>query len=455
MDKEAAIKRLLLISIPIRFSKTTLAKVVSVDLDLDKVKSMSISKSENSMKPHQKSLTTERQIWLLFIVMVIIGYILTFVMRPSWELPPLRSWELALGIVFGLIYILIGLYERVFYERLPSGWAEVTFFSVECALIFGIGIVLGVGGSWLIAIPLVGFAVERLTPLKRLGVYVAIVVCSISPIGLLLGNWIGAGVNSITVGTAVVFVAVFAQMRLNEQQAREKAEQLMVELEKVNVQLATYATQSEELAMTQERNRLAREIHDNLGHTLTTVNVQIEAAKVIMDSEPDRALDAMNKAQELTQKGLNRVRESVAALRESPVSNRSLNEAIASLVEEAQSSGIVTEFKMIGEPQTLEHKVALALYRAAQEGLTNVHRHARASRVDVLLEFQPSEVRLEVKDNGVGAVETTGGFGLLGIRERMQLLGGRLETSSGIGKGFCLTASVLLSDADEPLQPEE
>jgi len=166
-----------------------------------------------------------------------------------------------------------------------------------------------------------------------------------------------------------------------------------------------------------------------------------------MESDPARALDAMDKAQELTQKGLARVRESVAALRESPVSNRPLGAAIASLVKEAQSSGLVAEFNLTGEPQDLENKVALALYRAAQEGLTNVCRHARASRVDVLLEYQPAEVRLEVRDNGVGAAEANGGFGLLGIRERMQLLGGKLEIDTGVGQGFRLAASV-------PLQPQ-
>jgi signal transduction histidine kinase len=156
----------------------------------------------------------------------------------------------------------------------------------------------------------------------------------------------------------------------------------------------------------------------------------------------------MNKAQDLTQRGLARVRESVAALRESPVSNRTLGEAIASLVKESQSSGIVTEFEVTGEPQPLENKVALALYRAAQEGLTNVRRHARASRVDVRLDFQPGQVRLEVRDNGLGATdtETEGGFGLLGIRERMQLLGGRLEIQTGTGKGFRLIATVPAAD---------
>ncbi len=286
-------------------------------------------------------------------------------------------------------------------------------------------------------------------------VYVALAAAVVLPIGLRFEPWSAALVNGLTVIIMIFFVAVFADMRLKEQQARERAERLMVELEEANVQLAAYATQAEELAMTQERNRLAREIHDSLGHYLTIVNVQIEAAKVVMDSDPDRALDAMDKAQELAQKGLNRVRESVAALRESPVSNRPLDEAIAALVQETGSSGIVTEFKVAGEPQALEDKVALALYRAAQEALTNVRKHARASRVDVLLDFRPDEVRLEVKDNGVGAAETTGGFGLLGVRERMQLLGGSLETSTGAGKGFCLTASVPVSYPDGPLPPEE
>jgi signal transduction histidine kinase len=387
--------------------------------------------------------------------MVIIGYIVTFVFISGEDGRRLTPAELYGGIAFGVIYLLLGLNDHVIYDRLPAGWADTLFFSVQCSLVFGIGLVLGMGGIWLIGVPLAGFAVERLAPRQRWAVYAALIAALILPIGLRHASWTSALINAVTVSTAIFFVAMFAQMRLNEQQAREHAEQLMEDLKEANVQLAAYATQAEELAMTQERNRLAREIHDNLGHYLTIVNVQIEAARAVMDSDPGRALDAMNKAQELTQKGLTQVRESVAALRESPVSNRPLGEAIASLVKEAQSTGIVTEFKVAGEPHTLENKVALALYRVAQEGLTNVQRHARASRVDVLLDFQPSEVRLEVKDNGVGAEETAGGFGLLGIRERMQLLGGRLEISTGVGQGFCLTASVPISPADKTGQPED
>jgi signal transduction histidine kinase len=386
--------------------------------------------------------------------MVIVGYIVTLAFIAVEEIGVSRAgvfW----GILFGVIYTLLGLFNQVIFDRLPAGWADLLFFSVQCSLVFGIGQVLGVVGNLFVGLPLVAFAVERLKAWPRWGVYLALTAAVIVPIGLRFPPWSSALVNGLSALTAILFVSVFAQMRLNEQQARESAEQLTIELEEANVQLAAYATQAEELAMTQERNRLAREIHDNLGHYLTIVNVQIEAAKVVMDSDPGRALDAMNKAQELAQKGLTRVRESVAALRESPVSRRPLQEAVAALVKEAQSSGIVTEFKVAGEPQDLEKKVALALYRVAQEGLTNVRRHARASRVDVLLDFRPGEVRLAIRDNGVGAAETTGGFGLLGIRERMQLLGGRLEIDTGVGQGFRLTASVPLSLADRPAGPEE
>jgi signal transduction histidine kinase len=405
------------------------------------------------MKPRPKPFTSAGRIRLLLVLMVIVGYVVNFIFISVQDGRRLTPAELFWGISFGVVYLLLGLKANVIFDRLPAGWAEAGFFSVQCALLLGIGLVLTTEGTWLIGVPLVGFAVEQLAPRQRWAVYVALCASLVLPLGLRHSNWASTLLSSVTVGTAIVFVAVFAQMRLNEQQARERAEQLMAELEKANVQLAAYATQAEELAMTQERNRLAREIHDNLGHTLTIVNVQIEAARVVMESDPGRALDAMNKAQDLVQKGLTGVRESVAALRESPVSNRSLGEAIASLVKETQSSGIITEFEVSGDTKALEHKVALALYRAAQEGLTNVRRHARASRVDVRLEFQPGKVRLEIMDNGVGAVETNGGFGLLGIRERMQLLGGTLEIQTGAGKGFRLIATVPMADSDSPVQP--
>ena len=388
----------------------------------------------------------DKQARLSFVLMVVIGFAITLFLIFAQDERKLTSWEIALGFSSGVIYLLLGLNSNLIIDRLPTGWAEGLFFSVQCVLIFVIGYVLGTGATWLIGLPLVGFAVEMLTSRWQWLVYIAVIAVLILPIGLRHGSWTGALINIATIGAAVFFVAVFARLRLNEQQARERAERLMIDLEAANKQLAVYATQAEELAMTQERNRLAREIHDSLGHTLTIVNVQIEAAKVVMESEPERASDALKKAQDMTLKALRQVRESVASLRESPVSNRPLEEAIRPLLEEAQSAGIITEFKIVGNPYTLENKVALSLYRALQEGLTNVCKHASASRVDVLLAYQPNQVNLEIKDNGVGTTETAGGFGLLGIRERMQLLGGSLEIQTGMGKGFSLLVTIPVSN---------
>ncbi len=386
---------------------------------------------------------------LFFMFIVLVGYVVTSAFN-YLNRRRLSDEELILGILIGVIYLLLALNNSVIFNHLPAGWAAVFFFSVECSLVFLIGLQHGVGGNFLIGIPLIVIAVERLKPWQCLLVYAALGVAVVLPLGLRYETWLSTLINGVSFSIYILFLAMFVNLRLKEQQARERAERLMLELEQANVQLAAYATQAEELAMTQERNRLAREIHDNLGHYLTIVNVQIEAAKLLMNSEPTRALDALDKAQELAKKGLTRVRESVAALRESPVSNRPLSQAIASLVKETQRSGIVTKFKVAGNPQTLENKVALALYQTAQEGLTNVCKHARASRVDVLLDFQPSQVCLEVRDNGVGAADTTGGFGLLGIRERIQLLGGRVEVRTGEGKGFCLLVKVPLSYAESP-----
>jgi signal transduction histidine kinase len=191
---------------------------------------------------------------------------------------------------------------------------------------------------------------------------------------------------------------------------------------------------------------LAREIHDNLGHYLTVVNVQIGAAKVLMDKDTDKAKDALDKAQTLTQEGLKAIRQSVAALRESPVGQRPLSEAISILTDTTTQAGIVTEFSVLGEPRPLSNQIEYALYRVAQEGLTNARKHARASRVDVLLDYSQADVvRLEIADNGVGTAVADGGFGLLGIRERVQLLNGTCAIETSPGKGFKLKIAIPVS----------
>lgn len=377
----------------------------------------------------------------LLIFLVTVGYLATF-FTAARNAVHYTVLQLAAGVLCGVVYLVLALFQDRIFNRLSPSAAKILFFSAECALVLGIGLALGPGGTWLIGLPLVSIAVESLAPGGRWLVYLGVLVTVILPI-LYYSTLETALMNTLFISPGILFVALISQAQLNERRLREKAEKLTRELEAANRRLAEYTSQAEELAATQERNRLAREIHDNLGHYLTIVNVQIEAARLTLASDPSRALDALTKAQELTKKGLAGVRESVAALRISPTENRPLEEAIAGLVSESQATGLATQFHINGSVRPVESKPALALYRSAQEGLTNVHRHACASHADVILDFsQAGKVRLTVQDDGVGASSASGGFGLIGIQERVQLLGGEFRVETYPGKGFLLEVSI-------------
>jgi len=371
----------------------------------------------------------------LLIFMVVVGYIATFATAAD-SLANFTGLQIAVGVMFGIAYLILGMFDNELLGRFPDNVRDIIYFVVQCSLVFGIGMLLGPGGNWLIGLPLTGIAVERLSPRWRWVVYVTVLLVVVVPIGF-YSTWGEALMNGGFITPAIFFVVMFTQLRLNEQEARIKAEELAHQLEVANHQLAEYASQAEELAATQERNRLAREIHDNLGHYLTIVNVQIEAAKVTCEADPPRALVALDKAQDLARKGLSSVRESVAALRVSPVEKRPLKDAIAELINESQAAGITTSFKIVGQIRPVESKSALALYRVVQEGLTNVRKHADASHVDVELDFsQADKISLTLRDNGAGAADTSGGFGLIGLRERVQLLGGEFKVETHPGQGF-------------------
>jgi signal transduction histidine kinase len=390
-----------------------------------------------------QSLLQEQQEKSLFLFVVVVGYIITFILASNGGINYTFA-QVLLGISFGAIYLSLIYFESEILERFPPNKKSFLFFSIQLLLVLGIGWTLGPGGNWLIGLPLAGVAVEWLSPRSRWYVYVGLIAAIVLPI-LHYSTWVTAVMNAFVISAAIFFVAALTQSRINEQEARAQAEELTVQLEKVNYRLAEYASQVEELATANERNRLAREIHDNVGHCLTIVSVQLEAAKTVFHSNPERALDALEKAHELVRKGLASVRESVSALRVSPVENRTLQDAIGSLLEETRASGIRVELRLLGAPKTVDDKTALALYRSAQEALTNVRKHANAASVEIELDYsQPGLVRLFVRDDGVGAAETSGGFGLIGIRERTHLLGGKVEIQSQPGQGFCLEITLPL-----------
>jgi signal transduction histidine kinase len=368
---------------------------------------------------------------IAFAVVMLAAYVMYF--TNSGKNKSLEDNLLIIGL--GLIYFGIGILGSSAIEQHRNPYAIAAYFLVQISL-GSLIIYLGDTLPWLIMLPLVGSAIELLSrPLVFLACAL-ILLAQLLPFYLVVG-WETSLMWIMPFIAAIVFVAAFTQITVSEQKAR-------AELAQAHRKLREYAVQVEELAVAEERNRLAREIHDGLGHYLTSVNIQIKAALAMSEQDPSLTQEALRKAQTLTQEALADVRRSISSLREDPASGRPLVETLGRMVEDARASGVEASFLTNGSPRPLSSQVEFTLFRIAQEGLTNVRKHAQASRVDACLEYLESSVRFSIQDDGVGASQTGAGFGLMGLRERLELLGGTLTISSAPGQGFLLQAEISL-----------
>ncbi len=206
------------------------------------------------------------------------------------------------------------------------------------------------------------------------------------------------------------------------------------------MQLTRLAEQGRQTAVLQERNRLAREIHDTLAQGFTGIVVQLEAAEYVLTKAPQEAREHLARAGALARESLTEARRSVRALRPQALEQSSLISAFARHVEQ-MTYGTPTQahFRVHGTPPSLGHNKETDLLRIGLEALTNALKHARANVIRVELFFEPGEVRLSVRDDGQGfdphLAEAAEGFGLKGIHERVADLGGQLTVASGPGQG--------------------
>lgn len=210
-------------------------------------------------------------------------------------------------------------------------------------------------------------------------------------------------------------------------------------LAEANQRLAHYATTLEQLAVSRERNRLARELHDTLAHTLSGLAVQLEALKTVWDPAPLRARSMIQQALDNTRDGLAETRQAIQALRASPIEDLGLSFALEALAERfAGRHGLVLDLAVV--PVTgMRPEVEQCIYRVAQEALENVSRHAQATKIGMKLTQVNESLSLEVSDDGRGfnpdEVDGADRFGLQGMRERAQLAGGMLQIASRPGAG--------------------
>jgi signal transduction histidine kinase len=218
-------------------------------------------------------------------------------------------------------------------------------------------------------------------------------------------------------------------------------------LQSANLQLTHYASTLEDLTISRERNRMSRELHDTVVHTLSGLSVQLETARAYLDVQPDTTRSLLDQSLEATRSGLQETRRALKALRTSPLEDLGLVKAIQNLAESTSQRGYFSlELSLPDSDPVLSPDVDQCLYRVAQEALENVVRHANARHVCVRLSVNQEDIELVVRDDGIGfnpqEHPTPGHFGLAGMKERAKLSGGELSIASKPDQGTTIRLSI-------------
>jgi signal transduction histidine kinase len=327
------------------------------------------------------------------------------------------------------------------------GWVFLRNSHSEAAVATCLVVVAAAGGALaaLSAIALIFPGMAALAAASRWTIVPAVVVGAVGAFAVVVATVANdSNIAIVWGGLAAVFTGIMVGVA--RRQAVEHAEQ-MTRLELATERTEVERTRAELLA---ERNHLARELHDVLAHTLAALSIQLEAFATVVDAEPQASpavREQLQKTRRLVREGLDESRRAVRALRDDAVP---LDERLRGLSEQQGAAYTVS-----GVPRPLPGEVVLALFRVAQEALTNVMKHAAGAATTVVLQYEDESVTLVVENAGATANgranqlgESGGGFGLRGIGERVALLGGQVEAGP-TEDGWRVTAT-----APAPAAPE-
>ena len=220
----------------------------------------------------------------------------------------------------------------------------------------------------------------------------------------------------------------------------------------IAIERARLYARSVEYGAVAERNRLAREIHDTLAQGLAGITLQLETVDALLEAraEPQRVRRTLSQALALARANLEEARRSVLDLRPAPLEGHNLPEALHNLVKTLPATGqLKVTLQVNGDSRPLPVRLEDGLFRIAQEALTNVARHASASSAWLQLSYLPEEITMVIEDNGMGFDAQNippGRFGLIGLNERVRMLGGHLKLESSPGKGTRVEVSLPLAN---------
>ncbi|MGI8913659.1 MAG: sensor histidine kinase [Chloroflexota bacterium] len=387
-------------------------------------------------------------LWLLIIIgLLVIGGLTTVSDRPTlwytWRGPVMVL--ASLGVVGW--YLLFPFIVRRFGWLAPqvAQYGHLTIGFVLVALL------LSVSGNFVgLIFALIG-ASTALLPFRKTLLPIGVTVFMyLNATGLLPGNApphsfsdaVGALVSLATsVGIVYALTALIRE--------RIQREQLFQELSAAHQRLRLSAAREADMAMLRERNRLARELHDSLGHALVSIAIKLEAAQYLYAVDAPRALAETEETTALVRSTMAELRHSLADLRPAPLEEQPLSDVLGEMTRAMeQRTGIHTTCAIDERAASLDRGVQEALYRVGQEALTNVTKHANATHVALALRVGDGNATLEVADDGVGVRTTVRGsagrYGIVGMRERLDALGGLLTLGPRPDGGTVVRASIPL-----------
>ena len=382
--------------------------------------------------------------WLLFVIVSVIiasGYAIA--LQDDARLrAPVRLVPLTLLIIAHIV--LLWLSPRLILKRRGMP----VYLAVEGTLAFIVGLLTP--GYWLaIALYMVvtGMAVSILWPDLRTVAVVVLLCLALSTYHLVVSwGWGAFSQSFLTLGLVLAFVVIYVVLFTRQVQARQRAQDLLQELETAHRQLQAYADRVEELTISHERQRMAQELHDTLAQGLAGLILQLEAADShLEDGNAPKAQETVQRAMGQARTTLREARRAIQALRPAALEQDSLVNALGREVDEyAATTGTHATFQVDSGSPDVPPAAAQDILRIVQESLTNVARHSGAEHVVVRLEARDDRLSVVVEDDGCGfdpdgVSGQPGSFGLRGLKERAGHIGAELQVRSAPGRGTTVT----------------
>lgn len=352
-----------------------------------------------------------------------------------------RGTRLHILIVIFIAFITFGVIRRIFLDRFP---VLQLFYVVDIALIYTLEyysrfqINYFIHSFYIFLLLEIAVSLNRKNSLIIGAITVVVSLVKYSMLVYYIPNLVNISQMAFfgLINIFLLIITAFAQYYREE---KNKKDMLYKELLDVHRRLKKYADEVEKLTIVAERNRIARDIHDTLGHSVTGIIMEIEMAQHLIDKDLDKSRELLDRAKNSSKEGLSKIREVVETLKPDEEISKGIISIKELISDFSKRTGANIDIDITGDVIKTKPTINMVLYRIVQEGLTNAIRHGQATKINVRLKYSKDKIFFVISDNGIGCGNISEGFGLKGMKERIFSLKGTVDFNSNEGftvKGF-------------------